>query len=399
MQGSLHGMTWTGRMTTLLAGLALLATAGCSAAEDTDLFDEIGASGLEEVDQSEQAITGGWTTLTLVNGWTNYWGAAVPPAVGVVNGVVTFRGALNGSNATSDIAFYLPAQFRPYFQYAGQTHVGTDIISVRVAMAGTAQGTLQYVPDLFGGQGNPHAVRIIPDNPSSGSPKSFVSLDGVTFDRTVDNSTPLQPDPSWSPVYARRLQGPHTAGAYVKNVDGFVRFQGYLTSSQTFPGYLFTLPSQYRTNETVSVPVNLEGSWGYLSIYPSGDVYVGGNPPAAANGTSLEGAFYSRTLSGNSPLALVNGWSAYSTRAVRVGKNDDVVRFQGAISGGTSGTLATLPSNMRPSKPVTLLAVAYGGVPARIVVNTNGNVTVDTTNPPLWVSSLYLSLDGLSFAL
>lgn len=399
MKESINATTWTGKLTTLLGGFVLVATAACGAAEGEGPLHEVGASDLEEIDQSEQAITGGWTSLTLVNGWTNYWGAAVPPAVGVVNGVVTFRGVLNGSNATSNIPFYLPAAFRPYFMDNGQPATGADYVEMRVAMAGTAQGSIEYIPDLNGGQGTPHAMRIHPDNPSSGNPTSFVSLDGVAFDRTQDDSTPLQPAAGWATTYGRRVQGPHTAGVYVKNVGGFVRFQGYLSSSQSFPGYVFTLPSQYRTNEMVSVPVNLAGSWGFIAIYPSGDVFVGGNPPAAALGTSFEGAFYSRTLSGNGPLNLVNGWGAYSSRAARVGKYGDVVRFQGAISGGTSGTLATLPSDMRPSRAVTLLAVANGGVPARITVSTNGNVTVDTTNLPLWISTVYLSLDGLSFAL
>jgi hypothetical protein len=149
--------------------------------------------------------------------------------------------------------------------------------------------------------------------------------------------------------------------------------------------------------------VNLGGrtssqSWGYISVYPTGDVYVNGNPPGANLGTSLEGAWFSKTLSGNEPLAVANGWGNYSARSVKVGKYGDVVRFQGAVSGGTTNVIATLPSspvNMRPSKDVYVVGVANGPSPARLVIKTNGQVQV--LWPPLNVATVMVSLDGVSF--
>jgi hypothetical protein len=184
-------------------------------------------------------------------------------------------------------------------------------------------------------------------------------------------------------------------------VEGFVRFQGLLANSvaNDYDGFLFNLDTDFRPSNTVYVPADLGGaSFGQLTIYPSGDVYVNGNATAAKNGTSLEGVWFSKTLSGNVALSLDNNWSAYSARSVKVGKYGGVVRFQGAISGGTSTTVGTLTdSNMWPPKTVYLVAAAYGPTPARIIVTTSGVVQVDT--PGLTTASLFLSLDGVSFAL
>ena len=121
------------------------------------------------------------------------------------------------------------------------------------------------------------------------------------------------------------------------------------------------------------------------------------NPIAANKGTSFEGVWFSRTLKNTVALPLSNGWQAYSAREVKVSKPGDVVRLQGAIKGGTSATLGTLPAGYRPAKTVKLVAAAYGAVPATIVINTSGVMTVE--GQPDSITKLYLSLDGVSFGL
>ena len=366
------------RFSVVLGGLSLVATLGCGSAEGLDEASS--------VDQSREAITGGWTTLTLTNGWQN-WASNTPPAIGIVNGIVTFRGTLKATSPTSDSPFTVPSQFRPS---------PNSLLNLPVAMSGGAMGTLFI--ELNG------KAHVVQDGvtPIGSAAKSLTSLDGVAYDQTEGD--PLAEAGDWDFQYGCR-QPP---GAHVKNVGGFVRFQGLLVktpvcTSANYDGYLFNLPSAYRPGQTVFVPTHFGlgtgsgQSWGQLSIYSNGNVYTQGNPPAANCGTSLEGVFFSLTNSGNINVPLSNGWQAYSARAVKVGKYGDVVRFQGAISGGTSTTIGTLPTGYRPPKTVYLVAAAYSPVPARIVINTSGVMTVDT--PQLSVATLLLSLDGVSFAL
>lgn len=74
-----------------------------------------------------------------------------------------------------------------------------------------------------------------------------------------------------------------------------------------------------------------------------------------------------------------------------------MIRFQGAISGGTSTTIGTLPSALRPTKTVVVPTYSYGTT-ARLTITSSGVITVD--NPGgLSISTLFLSLDGVSFGI
>ncbi|WP_437279096.1 hypothetical protein WME90_00645 [Sorangium sp. So ce375] len=386
MKRTSNARTPAGGRSTLLVGFMLLAATGCVAADGPEQLDDLEQS--EQVGETAEAITDGWTELDLDNGWENYWGTTNPPAIGKVDGIVTFRGALKATNPTSDSPFSLPSGFLP--------STATNL-NLRIVLSGGVGGTLHF--DLSG------AAHIVQDGASppglGNAAKTLTSLDGASFDQSFGVDDPLAPEGNWTYLYGHRLGGPVLFGAYVKNVGGFVRFQGLLANSAAndYDGFLFNLGTDFRPSNTVYVPADLGGaSFGQLTIYPSGDVYVNGNATAAKNGTSLEGVWFSKTLSGNVALSLDNGWGAYSARSVKVGKYGGVVRFQGAISGGTSTTVGTLTdSNMWPPKTVYLVAAAYGPTPARIIVTTSGVVQVDT--PSLTTASLFLSLDGVSFAL
>jgi hypothetical protein len=366
-------------LSAFLVGAALFGASGC--AGDTD-----------QVEQVQGAITGGWTNLVLKNGWQNYWGTVNPPAVALLsNGTVVFRGALKASNPTSNVAFYLPAAFQPLGNDAGA-------LNLRVVLNNGVGGTLTFRND-------DGAVTIGEDglNPAGfgANAKTLTSLDGVSFDQYV--GTILTPANDWEGNYPYR-EDDQVHGAFVKSVSGFVRFQGLLKrpGSMNQDGYLFTIPSQYRPGYTVVVPADLAGnstleSWGEIAIYPTGQVYAGPNPNAVNDTTSLEGVSYSLTNSGNINLPLTNGWHAYSARTVKVGNNNGFIQFQGAIAGGTSTTLATLPTGYRPAKTVYLVGAANGPVPARIMVDPSGNVTFDSV--PLSVAAVMLSLDGVSFGI
>ena len=371
---------------TLATGLLALPLTGCGGLPDGPEQDDVATV--------QSAINGGWTTLTPINGWQAAGSTYQAPAVGKVNGVVVFRGALKATNPTSNAAFSLPAAFAPADQngFANSAAVRTKIV-----LSGGTGGSLTY--DYF-----THLVSISQDGlqPSAIGPasKTFTSLDGASFDVNVGTAVPA---PSWDGYYGFR-PNPGGVEGFVKNVDGFVRFQGLLYKTPNdFNNYIFTIPAAYRPGNTVWVYANIghpsqPNDWSTVTIYPSGEVWVDGTAGATwPSGVHFEGVSFSRTLTGNVALPLSNGWAAYSARLVRVGNYGGVIRFQGAISGGTSTTIGTLPTTLRPSKTVVLPTIS-NGTTARITITPSGVMTVD--NPGgLSVSSSFLSLDGVSFGI
>ena len=193
----------------------------------------------------------------------------------------------------------------------------------------------------------------------------------------------------------------------MKKVDGFVRFQGFLR--KTDPGdlnnFLFTITDpDLIPGNLVQVYANIGGfavarQWSVLAIYPSGQVWIDGNMPTTwPGGVSLEGVSFSRTLTGNQLLPMSNGWTHHSARQARVGKYGDVVRFQGAVKNGTSTTIGTLPTGMRPTKTVVMPTIVNGPASGMITVNTNG-IMVITCPGGVSNAAIFTSLDGVSFGL
>jgi hypothetical protein len=378
--------TSTGRLLTLASGLLALSLMGCGLPDGPEQDD---------VETVRSSINGGWTTLTLINGWQGGGSAYHVPAVGKVNGVVVFRGALKATSPSSNVAFQLPSAFAP-----ADSNGFPDAAAVRtkIVLSGGAGGSLTYDPFT-------HMVAISQDGlqPSAIGPAAttLTSLDGASFDVNVGSAVAA---PSWDGYYTWRPNDGHFEG-YVKNVDGFIRFQGLLhkTTDGDFNNFIFTIPLQHRPGNTVWVYANIghpaqPNGWSLVTIYPSGQVWVDGLAGATwPAGVHLDGVAYSRTLSGNVALPLSNNWAAYSPRQVKVGNYGGVIRFQGAISGGTSTTIGTLPSGLRPSRTVMVPTIS-NGTTARITINSSGVMTVD--NPGgLSVSTLFLSLDGVSFGI
>jgi len=378
--------------------LTLLA-AGCGEPPDT-----------VETKQGE-VIT--WTNLTLMNGWQNYWGTSNPPAVALINGVVTFRGALKNPNPTGNIAFVLPTAFQPT--------IANNLVMKTVLNLNKGGMLFAHHKDPPDGVA-PGSVYVYQDStyPTLGpEAKAFTSLDGVSFDKdggTVIVPPPDPPGTNWISMYGYRQNLPNSGctsndcGVYVRlTSDGFIRFKGALMNilgSDNNDFFLGTLPgSQYIPGQNVTIPVSVGGtdpaqSWSALTIYSTGDVFVNGNYPAASAMTSFEGASFSKTNSGNVNIPLSNGWHAFSARTVKIGRFGDVVRLQGGIAGGTSTTICSatnpLAATYRPPKTVRIVAAANGPVPATIVISPSGVMTVE--GPPLNVAAVSLSLDGVSYA-
>ena len=229
----------------LLISLSLLGAVGCGGEEP------------EDVQTTESAILGGWKTLSLKNGWLAKDGTV--PAVGIVNGVITFKGQLTApAGQTNPVAFWLDD---PKYQPEP-----LNALYMRVVLNGNVGGTLFYNP-FNEGTGRFHTVSIYQDgvNPSGlgSAARTLTSLDGVAFDKS--SGDPIDHDDEWNSRYQFRQseKGCSDCGAYVKLVDGMVRFTGLLAKDNYLDdlgGYLFTLPdAKYIPGNNVTVPLNLGG--------------------------------------------------------------------------------------------------------------------------------------------
>jgi hypothetical protein len=377
----------------LLASFVMLGAAGC--AEEAD-----------NIETTQGAVVT-WTNLQLLNNWQSY-GPGYTPQVAIIDGAVTFKGALKGPNANSDVAFKLDG---PTFS-AFRT-IPPDGAMMRTVMKDDVGGTI-FVQLTVDGSSVP--VHIVQDGVAANGigPKAreFTSLDGVAFDQQAGSVLVYNYD-HWRSKYGFR-QSPLGActgqfqdcGVYAKLQGGFVRLQGVLQARDIddFDGNLFTLPSSLRTGQMVTVPVTLGGDsppnqrFGILTVYPDGNVSMSGDPLAAVGSLAFDGVAYSKTNTGNVPLPLASNWVAYSSRQVKVGNFGGVVRFQGAIKNGNSIQLATVPAGLRPSKTVRVVGDIFQSAwQVTIIIEPTGFMWFQ--GAPLNYAATYLSLDSVSYPL
>jgi len=387
----------------LLAAVSALGLVGCGGQGELRTEGEFDAP---QVEQRSEAITGGWTTLSLRNGWTAAAGSNTP-AVGIVDGIVTFRGALNGQNATSNVAFCLTAptftQFRP---------ADVGLLTVRAALANQATGSLlldfpaniQIPPNL-------HYCMSVIEHGASSQPgpnaKALTSLEGVSYDQSYANSIELA-SPPVSPYPMRGSDGnahPNGVGVYGKKVNSFVRFQTVMVDPVLPAPGLFPLPNNQGMipGNPIYLPVTfcpLSGALpGRIVIQTNGQVVAEGPHHDAICGVSLDGVSYSMASSADSSaITLSNSWVAHSNRAVRVRQVGGVVRLEGGVKNGTSTTIGTLPVGMRPANTIYLVANAMlVATPSTLSINSSGVISI--VSPALVVAKSGISLDGVSFAL
>jgi len=387
-------------MMTVAGGFVMLATTGCGTAEN---------EAADSVETTQGAITGGWTTLPILPGWQAAGGPYAAPAVGMYHGIVVFRGALKATNPnntnTSKYALTLPTAFRPA-DLNGFPEATT--FELKVSLSAGKGGTLGYE---FAGP-NAGKLTITQDTyvDSNGAilgpdARALTILDGASVDFNVGA---VVDSPGWAGDYGFRADAGGEPNVFVKMVDGFVRFQGFVRTivpGDTSSNHIFTIPDPaMRPGQIVQTYVNIGGfavarQWSVLAIYPGGEVYVDGNMPTTwPGGVSLEGVSFSRTLTGNQVLPFLNGWTHHSARQARVGKYGDVVRFQGAVAGGTTTTIGRLPTTMRPTKTVVMPTIVNGPATGTITVNTSGDVIVACPGGVI-NAAIFTSLDGVSFGL
>jgi hypothetical protein len=207
----------------------------------------------------------GYTSLSLINGWTGGGYSTSQPAAALVKGIVRLKGSVETSGTNTE-PFLLPAGMRP-----------ADTVYVKTDMCNATNGRLIIEPtgDVY-----------VQAETNFSNAQCFTSLDGVSFDLAA--LKPLKLINGWTDtVYG-------TAAPAAKAVGGVVRFQGALSTTGT-NAEPFVLPASLRPSANVYIPVDMCGATnGRLDIAPSGVVTVEAetNFSNAQCFTSLEGASF-----------------------------------------------------------------------------------------------------------
>jgi hypothetical protein len=322
-----------------------------------------------------------YTPLTLQNGWTGSPFGTGAPAVRSASHVVTFKGALAGG--TSADLFTLPPKDAP----------ATDVY-VPVDLYYSANGRLHI---------RPSGLVSVETEGAFVNAQGFISLDGVSFTQSEQGAKPLALVNGWTNAPFA------TSNAAVRVVGGVVRLQGAIANGteNTFA----TLPKADWPKAPVIVPLDLcDASHGMLQVGVNGTLEVFGTVQFAdaACFTSLDGATWLKADAPSSQKVVVlqNGWGNYAAdRPIGIHASGKVVRFEGAVSAGTSPVLFTLPAKDRPAADVYIATLTCtfspggGAGNARLVVNhTTGEVLVQTENGLFSDAQRCTFVDGSWFA-
>ena len=187
--------------------------------------------------------------------------------------------------------------------------------------------------------------------------------------------------------------------------SGIVQLKGGMSTTGTIL-QTFTLPSGLRPAADVYLPVDgVDATKVRLYIASSGLAYVvaQGGTASASNAekfTSLEGASFPVSTKGYAAVTLQNGWAPYSstTRAPAVANVGGIIRFQGAISGGSTGAAFTLPAAMAPPVTTYVTVDLVNGAKGRLLIQSNGVVNVEAL-AAFSDAQGFTSLEGAWFAL
>jgi hypothetical protein len=366
-----RGLTRNGALARRLRRTAIGAV--CAAAVTVPVA---GAATAQAATSALHTLTSSWTSLALLNGWTDYGNGTAGPAVINISGIVHLKGeiATNGNNAEP---FILPVGDRPATE-----------VNVPVDLSGATAGELDIQPS--------GVVDVIYEQTWSDA-QLGTSLDGATFATSGSSFTPLTPQNGWTNY------GPPYASAAVRSISGIVRLRGAIKTSGT-NSLAFTLPAGFRPTHTVYVPVTqCSANNGRLDIYSNGEVFVeteGGTWSNAQCLTSLDGAWFAKSASLYTPLTLQNGWTSYgsSTASPAVRKVSGIVHLEGAMrTSGTNPQAFTLPAGFRPTHNVIVPVDLNNSNKGHLIIGPSGVVTVFAEGSQSDATS-FTSLDGVSFA-
>jgi hypothetical protein len=317
--------------------------------------------------------------LTLISPWTGAPFATNSPQVSIKSGVVSFKGAIAAPQSnTSNAVFVLPTAYRPAVN-----------VFAPVDMCGATNGRLIIEPsgDVF----------VQEQDGALTNADCFTSLDGASFVKS-SAVTPLSLVNGWGPDTVDSVANPAAA-----LLNGVVHFQGAMTAPSPTSTEAFVLPS----NMTPSVPVYIavdmnQATNGRLIIEPNGEVFVQEEDGGTTNEdifTSLDGASFVVTPHNPTLLTLKSGWTgqSFGTAAASAELAKGVVRFGGAISGGSAAKAFTLPSTMRPTKTVYIKVDLCNATNGRLQIKPSGVALVEEEGGGLTNATCFTSLDGASF--
>jgi hypothetical protein len=98
-------------------------------------------------------------------------------------------------------------------------------------------------------------------------------------------------------------------------------------------------------------------------------------------------------------LELQNGWThaPFSTSRAEAFLDSGILHLKGAVAGGTTSLIATLPPLLRPDVDVYLMVDLCGAKKGRLWIRPNGEVSVDSFPEPFTTAQCFTSLDGAQF--
>jgi hypothetical protein len=312
--------------------------------------------------------------LVLLNGWTDAPFSTSKAEAFYDNDMVYLKGAVGGG--TSGVLFVLPEGLRPT---GGSVYVSVDLCNA-------GQGRLLIQTD--------GTTTVFPASGVLADAQCFTSLDGVKFASPGIEFDPLTLAGTW-------VGAPFGTNApAVALIDGVVHLRGALNGGAS--SFLFTLPIGLRPATDVYVPVNLcNAAKGRLRIFSSGEVFVdsaAGTLSEAQCFTSLDGVSFAPSDAGFTPLPLASGWSGapFSTSLPAISEHDGIIRFKGAIAGGSGDLVFTLPVGFRPAETVYLPVDLCFARKGRLILDPNGEVRV-VAFANFSDAQCFTSLDGASF--
>jgi hypothetical protein len=287
---------------------------------------------------------------------------------------VTLKGAI-ATTGTNPAAFTLPAADRP-----------ATTVYVPVDLCDATNGRLEIAPS--------GVATVQAESGTFSNAQCFTSLDGVSFATSATSFTALSLQNGWTNAPFS------TSNAAARKIVGVVHLEGAVANGST--GVITTLPAGLRPATTVYVQVDLCGAAnGRLEIQPSGVVSVQAqnNFSDAQCFTSLDGVSFAASASGFTTLSLQNSWTnaPFGTSDAAAEDIAGIVHFKGAVAGGTTGVITTLPAALRPTNTVYIPVDMCNATNGRLIIAPTGTVTAEAESN-LSNAECFTSLDGASFS-
>jgi hypothetical protein len=345
------------------------------------------------------------TPIALTSDWSGHAGlgsgspgfyvdTAPGPQVVHLQGAV--RQVSTKGGAAADIIGVLPPAARPFERSVFE----------KVDTGGGTYAEIEI--DQFGD------IAVFPPHSPAVTDFSFVSLEGVSFERLPSNvNFPVTVNTdNWS-GNTEFLDA--VAPSVYTDGSGIVHLQGAVTQTSAQGAgadVIGTLVPAFRPNFNVfTIAPTFQG--GYADLFISAEtgqiILIGARSPAVDDNhfVSLDGITYTQD-SGDVPIAVNTanfaGSTAFGTPrpAVEV-EASGVVNLDGAVArtsgaGRHANLVGTIPEpGARPHRDVYLITHTFDGTYADLVITPAGRIDLIDPRPPMVTGTSFVSLAGLSY--